>query len=137
MNKPDFEPLVRDLVTDARFGPFRAGLKSRALAKVRFRRRMKAGARVVVFVLAIGGAALLVRLQQQPTRTPLQASALPSPPQPVASMQPPAQLASPVPEMSDEELLGSFPPGSCELIEVNGEKRLLFADQSLWKQVMR
>jgi hypothetical protein len=38
--------------------------------------------------------------------------------------------------MSDDELLRSFPPGSCFLAEVNGKTVLVFTDESVKRAVM-
>lgn len=60
----------------------------------------------------------------------------------LASVAPRAAVAqtlkkSPEPSgMSDEELLRSFPPGSCFLAEVNGKTVLFFTDESVKKRFL-
>src|SRR5439155_17575301 len=39
--------------------------------------------------------------------------------------------------ISDEQLVATFPPGSCFLAEINGEKVLVFTDPKLQAEVLR
>ena len=50
-----------------------------------------------------------------------------------APMTPRTQITA----ISDEELLASFPPGSCFLAEVNGETMLVFTDDKVRTEVLR
>lgn len=43
---------------------------------------------------------------------------------------------SPLPRVSDAELLAAFPPDSCFLAEVNGERILVFRDPELGKRYL-
>jgi hypothetical protein len=137
MNLPH-DPLLSDLAADSDYGRFRSELKARALGNIRRRRRIRqcvrAGALIAV-TLALGVLVFsqwLRRVQRPGRRAPAQAAAHTSRPSDHRSAFPAA-----VQIINEQQLLACFPPGSCTIAEVNGEKMLIFLDPALEKQVMR
>jgi hypothetical protein len=138
MNEPDFDPLLTDLVADSDFNRFRGELKKRALTRFRWHQawRRVRGTGVAMVLIALAVPALL-RLPERAGRSRLVATA------PNFDHQRPAAAAAPIPPstqmtaISDEELLASFPPGSCFLAEVNGETMLVFTDDKVRTEVLR
>jgi hypothetical protein len=138
MNEPDFDPLLTDLVSDSDFNRFRGELKKRALTRFRrcqaWRRVRRMGAAVVLIAVAV---LALLRIPERAGRSRLVATAPGFDHQPSAAaaarMTPSTQMTA----ISDEELLASFPLGSCFLAEVNGETMLVFTDDKVRSEVLR
>jgi hypothetical protein len=134
-DQPNLDPLLNDLLADSAYPAFRATLKNQAHAALRRRRlcrqALAAGGAMVLLGLAMAG---LWRLSGnsrpgQLTRRP----PLPVVPPGVEAAKLPARIET----ISDDQLLASFPPGSCFLAEVDGETVLIFLDPKLREEVMR
>ncbi len=103
-------------------------LKVSALRAFRTRQTVRRATRLasvasVLAVVAISG----VRWLQQPAAAPSLSSAKTAP------IPAPAKTPNP---MSDEELVSSFPPGTCFLAEVDGKKTLTFLDPKIQSQYL-
>ena len=68
------------------------------------------------------GAAALIICATLAWRNPAPKVQLPANPPQLAE----ARTASPAPELTDDELLRQFPPGTCTLAEMDGQKTLVF-----------
>ncbi|MCI0534663.1 MAG: hypothetical protein L0Z50_05495 [Verrucomicrobiales bacterium] len=145
MNKPEFDPLLNDLLGGSRYSEFRAELKRQALGAFRrarwWRRTRNSGLAMaaVAAVLAI----LLWRLdteraapvvtEQATTPPTLPPTALPSD----ATSLKTARASVQIETISDEQLLAAFPPDSCFLAELDGQTVLVFSDPAVRDAVMR
>jgi hypothetical protein len=138
MNEPDFDPLLTDLVSDSDFNRFRGELKKRALTRFRrhqaWRRILRTGGPVVLIAMA---ALTILRFPERAGRSRLVATASSFDHQRSAAATAPIVPRTQMTAISDEELLASFPPGSCFLAEVNGETMLVFTDDKVRTEVLR
>src|SRR5258708_2359920 len=135
MSEQNFDPLLRDLIADSDYGLFRAKLKSQALGKIRWRRRLRcAGFGVFASALAFG----VLVFTQWPKQPLIQSPQRKTPPVATDGRSSNAPLKSgTVKIITEEQLIASFPPGSCKLVEVNNQKVLIFLDPALRDEVMR
>jgi hypothetical protein len=137
MSRRDLNPLLKDLMADSDYGRFRAELKARALDTLRTRRRV--GRCIRSGVLGIALALAFLGLHRWPG--PLSISRPSAPAQIGATANRPVrQRTTPsraVQTINDQQLLACFPPDTCALAEVNGEKVLIFFDPALRARVMR
>ena len=107
----------------------------RAAALHAFRRRQKRKTTVEVLGLLVLFALVTATfLARSPARTTAKFAPVRQP----VHMQK-ATVAQSVPSprggfISDDELLAAFPPGSCFIAEVNGQKRLVFRDPQIQKR---
>jgi len=142
MSKPDFDPLLNDLLADSGYNRFRADLKQQALGAFRrarfWRRTCTAGAFAAVACLAVGTLLWQTQRAGSPTRTVHNVAPAESVPVPrgIAPV-PPSNASIHIETISDEQLLAAFPPGSCFLAELNGQTILVFHDPALRAEVMR
>ena len=138
MNEPDFDPLLTDLVSDSDYHRFRGELKKRALTRFRrhqaWRRIRGTGAAMVLIAVAV---LALLQFAERAGRSRLAATAPSFDHQPSAAAAAPIAPSTQMTAISDEELLASFPPGSCFLAEVNGETMLVFTDDKVRTEVLR
>ena len=126
--KRDLEALLSDVLIDPSNEEF-----FRTSARLNFRRHVQRRnvVRSIAAGLAIACAAFLGLMPLNKEQS-----------QKIAAAAKPTQISqSAKPDdasigLSDEELLRSFPPGSCFLAEVNGKKVLVFADESMRKQLL-
>jgi hypothetical protein len=114
---PD-DPLLDGVLADEGWAALNAAVKSRALGALRARRRQRAlltwgGSAVGACALALATVNFV-----SPPNTPA--------PGPVASV-PPRHTA----HITEEKLMSYFPPGSCTIAEIDGERRFIILDPDI------
>jgi hypothetical protein len=121
---PDREDTLLDAVLrDESWQTNNAAFKAEALGTFRTRQRVRrltrwAGGAVVLAVVVAGA----VHWRGRPTATPRQFVA--------SRVEAPKKTEKPR-YLTDEELLASFPKGSCFIAEVDGKKELVFFDPNV------
>ena len=137
MKRPDFDPLLNDLLADSHYDSFRAQLKQRALEEFRGHRRARRIRGAAFGLASIALVAILIASWKTPPDSKTLAGLTPDPSASVGAQDVSPETTVRVENISDEELLASFPPGSCFLAELDGEMVLVFHDPVLRDQVMR
>ncbi len=131
----DKDQLFEDILCEgARFEQCDAASRHVALRSFRRRHHLRLVAKVSSLAASVALAAALCHWPKDPA-TPGAALARTSP-APAQSPEPPALQEDPLPRVSDAELLAAFPPDSCFLVEVNGERILVFRDPELRKRYL-
>jgi hypothetical protein len=125
--KRDLEALLGDVLIDPSNAEF-----FRTSARLNFRRQVRRrkvlrgmGTALTLLSLACLGLLPLKRDHSQNASVVQQAAVARS-----------GKIDKTSPGLSDEELLRSFPPGSCFLAEVNGKTVLVFTDESVKKELL-
>ena len=117
------DALLQVMLQDETWQSSSAAFKAQALSKFRGRHRVRRLARWAGG-MAVLGAVILGVAYLTPNPAP--------PPQQVAVVQPPAPApARQAAALTDEQLVASFPKGSCFIAEVDGKKELVFLDPAL------
>ena len=121
---PDFEPddvLIDAVLDDDSWQNASAAFKAEAVGAFRRRQRVRRIARGsgAVTGVAVILAGVVLGLNHPAVRPPI-----------VVEPAPPKVAAAPR-YLSDEQLLASFPAGSCFIAEVEGRKELVFVDPKL------
>ena len=118
--------LLDDLLQDDASHEWRADGKEQALAAFRQAHLWKRAGfilRLAAVVAALAGGAFLYRTHLLKNS--------PVPPLSELASQP---VAAPLPTLTDDQLLASFPANTCYLAEVDGRKILVFVDPELQKK---
>lgn len=124
MKKNKHEDLLKDVLLDEEFRGMEAETCRRALGALGERRRKRillksvTGTLALVAIITVS-ATLLDRMEQKAEKE-----------QAVAPQKAPTSEGG-IEALTDEELLRSFPPGSCALAEVNGRKVLVFRSEEM------
>ncbi len=125
--------------SDARFNHHNERVKALALRAFRQRQARKLGAQAAAVCLA---AAALIFYRSAPPET-VKSLGIAAPPPPVEtvvlthSASPPLAVKREAStQLSDDELLAAFPPGSCFIAEVGGKKRLVFRSDEMRAKFM-
>jgi hypothetical protein len=114
------DPLLDAILGDESWQAASAAMKARATESLVARRLHRRLMRWVVGVVAVSAVALVAVLR--PNRT----GSVAEPVVPVSRDVP--EMAVGLHYMTDEQLLACFPAGSCMLVEVDGQKELVFLD---------
>jgi len=138
MKQPDFDPLLNDLLDDARYGEFRADLKQRTLAEFRRQRQLRRirSRTALIIVGCLLGVGIWNWKRPWPDAS-VAGTVMPPPSVPAIAAPGILQDSNSLPTISDDGLLALFPPGSCFLAELDGKLTLVFHDSNLRDEVMR
>ncbi len=122
---PDRNPLLDGVLADEDWRMLNAAVKTRALGALRARRRERrllawGGSAVAACGLAL--AALSWASRSTEPVAPIRAN-LSSPAAPTPSAHPPY--------ITEEQLMSYFPPGSCTIAEIDGERRFIMLDPDI------
>jgi len=117
------DALLNTVLRDESWQGTSAAFKAEAMGTFRARQRVRRLARwtsgALVLAAVVAGA---VHWLGRPAKAPRQLA--------VKQAKPPEQTEKPR-YLTDEELLASFPKGSCFLAEVDGKKELIFLDPNV------
>ena len=116
--------LIDRAITDETWSDFDSRLRDRALhsfTTAKRRRRARRLAMQICAVLMLAAAAAFVSFRKNPS----------SKTEVVSNLSRPAASAAARSVITEQQMLEMFPPGSCLLAEVNGEKQLVFLDPKL------
>jgi hypothetical protein len=141
---PDRDALLDAVLGDEDWQALRASTRAAALAAFRARHRRQRlgqwGALAAGVALALGATwawmqPALAPLRPEPPAqlarvTPAPAPAIPAAPLP-APESTPSTANSSVRYISEEQLLAMFPPGSCVIAEINGQKQFVILDPKI------
>jgi hypothetical protein len=130
--------LLNDVWQDDTNGAWAAAAKQRALAafrRGRLLRRITILSRLAALFLVLVTAILLLRRDGSKSPSPGR-SGRERAGQPKQAGATESLASTPLPTLTDEQLLASFPPDTCYLAEVEGRKVLVFADSSSRKKYL-
>ena len=116
--------LIDRALADESWSVFDLGLRNHALHSFKTAKRRRRARRLAIQIccpLMVVTAAALLSFRQHPS---FRREVVSNPPKPAA----PVTLRSVI---TEQQLLEMFPPGSCLLAEVNGQKQLVFLDPEL------
>lgn len=106
-----------------------------AFRRGRLLRRVTIVSRLAAVVVVLAAGSFFFRAQFTKSRSlgqhAREVAGLPSKPRATGTA-----VSTPLPTLTDEELLASFPPDTCYLAEVEGRKVLVFADSSVRKKYL-
>lgn len=126
---PDFEredALLNAVLRDETWQATDAACKAEALGAFLARQRVRRLARWTACTVALGAVVGCgVYWFGHPRAAPPQMAARPS--------EPPRESGTPR-YLTDQELVASFPKGSCFLAEIDGKKKLVFLDRNVERQ---
>jgi hypothetical protein len=126
MKSPELKSVLAEVIHDVSFAEHDAACRIRAISAFRKQQRMKALRQVTLIAASILMIAYIGSLFSRKDKA-IEVKVV------VPAEVPSAETASSESTnlLTDEELLAAFPPGSCYLAEVNGQKVLLFHDEKV------
>jgi hypothetical protein len=117
-------PLIDSAVLDETWRAFDSRLRDNAIqsfAVAKRRRRVRRLAMQICVLVMVAGTATVLSFRQDPSSG---AKILLRPSEPAAPVAPRSVI-------TEQQMVDMFPPGTCLLAEVNGEKQLIFLDPKL------
>jgi hypothetical protein len=141
MNEMQPDPrqrLLNDILQDEPGTAAAAAARQHAMAEFRrgrFLRRIAMTSRLAAVIVALAIGCFLFRVPLTNVRSSgLAGSVVSAPPKQAETTE--TMRSTPLPTLTDEQLLASFPPDTCYLAEVEGRKILVFADSTVRRKYL-